>query len=174
MGMQSTVCGVIRTCTGRKPEEWQARQLDNERALAAFPYDERYPFTDIFWAHSPAQYQTPVIGFAGSYKQIEEHWSEWLWKFSQLLSTLDANDAFVYLHCIRGSFAWRLQPLSFHLAVNGISDRNSSFAYRGEEWGIVEAPADDFTLTPYIGDNQYIFNDARGKVGLPPLFLTLR
>jgi len=50
--------------------------------IHAFDFDDRYPFTDIFWGPSPAAYGFPVIGFAGSYKQIEEDWNEWMWRFS--------------------------------------------------------------------------------------------
>jgi len=158
MGMQSIVYGAIITCTGNNSNEYKVKQLDNERAIAAFTYDEKYPFNNIFWANSPAQYFTPVIGFAGSYKQVEEHWSEWLWKFSELLSTLDAFEATVHLECVRGRYLWRLRPISY---LKGVLNKplNSSISYKGEQWVIVESPPNDFTLSPRIEDNKHTFFD---------------
>lgn len=109
-----------------------------------FDYDDVFPFTNIFWGASPAAYGFPVIGFAGSYKQVEEGWSEWMWKFSQLLSRLDAVEAHVNLNCILGDFHWTLQPqLHFdHFTAY------YKFSMTHQIWGITEASEPDFSIDP--------------------------
>ena len=108
----------------------------------AFDFDNRYPFTNIFWADSPARYNFPVIGFCGSYKQIEEDWNEWLWKFGQFLSALDAIEACVNLHCILGSYQWHLEPELLHRQP---TSRGST---KGQKWGVIAAPENDFSVHP--------------------------
>lgn len=112
----------------------------NIQAINSFRFDEVYPFTNIFWGSSPASYESPVIGFAGSYKQIEEDWAEWLWKFSQLLSGIDAVSARVNLDCVVGSYTWLLQPEYF------LKNKKSDRSMIGEVWGITEAPEEDFSV----------------------------
>jgi hypothetical protein len=121
--------------------------------INAFEFDDIYPFTNIFWGASPAAYGFPVIGFAGSYKQIEEDWNEWMWKFSQLLSHLDAVEARVSLSCILGNFNWKLEPkLRF-------DNRHSRDTMQGQVWGITESPEPDFSTDPvwlaHFSDKKY-------------------
>jgi hypothetical protein len=109
------------------------------KVVNEFEFDEVYPFTNIFFGVSPAAYGFPVIGFAGSYKQIEEYWNEWLWKFSQLLARLDAREAHVNLSCILGDYDWKLEPrLRFE-------NRQCFDSMRGQVWGIIESPEPDFS-----------------------------
>lgn len=146
MGTISLVNGCIqlpvtdRYNDGVRPYRQQQQLLlqDAMHTINAFEFDEVYPFTNIFWGGSPAQYFLPVVIFGGSYKQIEESWNEWLWKFSQMLSTLEAAKACVHLECIYGKFSWRLEPRSRHFGVVARPP------YKGEQWGIVEGPEDDF------------------------------
>ena len=77
-----------------------------------------------------AAYGAPIIPFAGSYKQLEEAWSEWLWKLADLLSRIDAVSARVSLDCVLGSFTWGLAPVE------------------AGRWVIVDAPDDDFSIDP--------------------------
>jgi hypothetical protein len=147
MGAQSRVYGYIEQCQDYSPET-------NIPAIRSFHYDEKHPFTNIFF-FPEAKYFFPIIGFAGSYRQLEEAWNEWLWKFSQLLSTLDARYARVHLDCYRspGRYTWLLMPESAYLWR---LDHRYPLPYSltGEEWGIVEAPEDDFTLNPWPDDNR--------------------
>ncbi len=113
----------------------------NVEEIKKYPFDEAYPFTNIFWGHSSAQYGLPVIGFTGSYKQIEEDWNEWLWKMSQLLIGLDALKARVNLDCILGSYTWLLKPRS-------VFEEDKTAQSRKKQWGIVEAPENDFCINP--------------------------
>lgn len=150
MGSQSIVHGYIL-------ERDTRYMTENRLAIGSYDFDERYPFTNIFWGGSPNQYFFPVIGFTGSYNQIEAHWSEWLWKFSQMLSGLEAREAHVYLKSIRGHHYWRLEPQSIFLQrqMSG-KDRDAGGlprSLKGEQWGIADASPDDFTLTPWPGDN---------------------
>lgn len=112
-------------------------------AINAFEFDEVWPFSNIFYCESPAQYSHPVVGFAGSYKQVEEVWSEWLWKFGQLLSTLEATDARVCLDCIMGIHSWELRPKAGARKAETIW--SSSL---GQPWVITRAPDDDFSVDP--------------------------
>jgi hypothetical protein len=100
--------------------------------IAAYPFDDVYPFTNIFAGGSPAAYGAGVIGFAGSYKQVEEEWGEWLWKFADLLSRLDADEAHVGLDGVLGSHRWTLEP-----EAGGT-----------RQWAITRAPAEDFSIHP--------------------------
>lgn len=149
MGMDSFVNGYIVGAGGRHGDE---ANVVNRQALSVFTFDEKFPFTNIFWPDSPACYgNRPVIAFAGCYKQIEEAWAEWMWKFSQLLSTLEAVDARVHLDCVRGYFSWRLQPKSVYLAYQ--LKQSYPATLHGESWGVVEAPDPDPLLNPHPGDN---------------------
>lgn len=110
--------------------------------INAYDFDDTAPFTNIFAGGSPAAYGFAVIGFAGSYKQIEESWNEWMWKFTQLLSRLDAIEAHVNLSCLLGDYDWKLEPrLRFE-------DRYSREPMRGQVWGITDAPEPDFSTDP--------------------------
>lgn len=109
-----------------------------EGSIAAYPFDEVYPFTNIFCGGSPARYGAAVIGFAGSYKQVEEDWNEWLWKFADLLSRLPAREAHVGLDCVIGSYRWKLEP--------GSPRQSGQDGAPG--WTITRAPADDFSIHP--------------------------
>ena len=102
MSNKSIVSGYI---TVKRQALEQSREI-----IAAYPFDEIYPFTNIFWTDSPKNIQVPIIAFAGSYKVLEEVWNEWMWKFSQFLSALDAGSARVMLECQLGFFTWRLRP----------------------------------------------------------------
>lgn len=123
----------------------QLRHIDVQPSLQfinGFEFDEVYPFTNIFWGPSPASYGSTLLGFVGSYKQIEEDWNEWLWKFSQLLSGLDAIEAHVRLKCVVGEYHWKLEPRSlFEGHISGDS-------MRGQVWGITQAPDPDFSIHP--------------------------
>ncbi len=134
---ESVVTGAIKIREHRLLEQsWQR--------VGGFEFDAVFPFTNIFWPGSPAAYGFPVIGFAGSYKQIEEAWTEWLWKFSRLLSALDAVEAQVNLNCVLGSYRWALQP-RLHF-----TDPTAYYkaSMEGQVWGIVAASDPDFTEDP--------------------------
>lgn len=163
MAFDSYISGYIVGRGGRFSEE---TSKINQQALKDFPFDEKFPFRNMFWCDSSI-YPNPIIGFTGSYKHyIEENWSEWLWKFSQFLSTLEARDAYVNLDCVRGNFRWRLQPQLGRYAVELQSPDTPEWpeSIRGQIWGIVEAPEDDFTLNPRRDDNRGTFiNPDTGK-----------
>lgn len=118
------------------------RGFNAEKALEEFAFDPVYPFSNIFWAHSPARYSFPLVVFGGSYKQLEDDWNEWLWRFSQLLATLDAIEAKVGLDGVYGVFEYRLQPLA--VIESRFDPFNSTLI--GEPWVIVEAPEQDIFL----------------------------
>ena len=151
MGLESIVFGYIMVPNRDYIEH-------NRQAIAAFPFDKEYPFTNIFWLDSPAQYYFPLIGMTGSYKEIEYRWSEWLWKFSQLLSRLEAIEAHVHLHCIYGCLAWELKPKS-------VCERQlpPPATLVGQQWGITEAPPDDFSIDPSWGSHIVQLNQETGK-----------
>ncbi len=128
MGMNSIVSGYIEV-TDRK-KDWRY----NRRVIEHFPFDDVYPFTNIFWFDSPARYFLPLIGFVGSYKQIDEDWPEWMWKLSTLLSRLIAVSATVRLECIMGEYFWDLEPESYTISSVG------------ENWDIINASENDFLL----------------------------
>ncbi len=129
MGHQSCISGYILQRDDRRSIE------HNRGAVAAYPFDEVFPFTNIFWFDSPADYFFPLIGLTGSYKQVEEFWSEWLWKFSQLLSRLEALEAYVNLDCVGGEFRWKLKAWSVH------QELPLPPSLVGERWGITKAPS---------------------------------
>lgn len=110
--------------------------------INSFDFDEVWPFTNIFWCDSPAQYSNPVVGFGGSYKQIEEVWSEWLWKLGQLLSRLDAIEARVNLHCVIGDYSWELRPKAY------CESKDWPQSMLGEPWVVASAPEKDFSIDP--------------------------
>jgi hypothetical protein len=145
MGCDSIVTGYIQSWGRSRAEQNTMDEFwaYNQEVIATYPFDTAYPFTNIFWCDSPAQYFRPLIGFVGSYKQIEEYWSEWLWKFAQLLSNLEAYRARVYLNCVMGHHFWELEPESVFLGVP-----DSLRSLRGEKWGIVKAPENDFSIDP--------------------------
>lgn len=134
---ESVVTGAIKM---REP----ARSQPVMERINAYDFDAVFPFTNIFWSGSPAVYGFPIIGFAGSYKQIEEAWLEWLWKFSRLLSSLDAVEAQVTLSCVLGTYFWILQP-RLHFADSTAYFTNSM---EGQLWGIIAASDPDFTEDP--------------------------
>jgi hypothetical protein len=117
---------------------------ESMKIINDFDFDEVFPFTNIFWGASPAAYGFPLISFAGSYKQIEEAWNEWMWKLGQLLSCLDAVEAHVNLNCILGDFHWTLQP-KLHFEHPTIFYTSSM---RHQIWGITDAPELDFSIDP--------------------------
>ena len=133
---ESVVCGYIKL---RSHDALPAAMA----AIGGFAFDEVYPFTNIFWGGSTAEYGYPVIGFAGSYKQVEEVWNEWLWRFSQLLCRLDAVEARVNLTCILGHFQWKLEPQARY-RQRGAAPTSAPLS--GQKWGITEAPDDDFSV----------------------------
>lgn len=155
MGHQSIVSGYIL--------EKSANREQNRTAIAHFTFDEKYPFSNIFWNDSPANFDTYIIGFTGSYRQIEDDWNEWLWKFSQFLSTLEALNAVVNLDCHLGCFRWKLQPFSRHQWMSRPPQiQRLPETFRGEPWGIYEAPDNDFTLMhPW---NSFEWNDNPNKI----------
>lgn len=140
MGNQSIVNGYILV-----PE---FSYIDsNMKAISSHNFDDQYPFTNIFWRGPRDQYFMPVIAIAGSYREIENDWNEWLWKFSQLLSSLEAIRAKIYLDCILGDWKWVLKPESL---IRKKGSRGESFI--GQTWGISSGPEDDFSLrNPWIG-----------------------
>lgn len=154
MGSESIVSGHIQI---------RGAVEETKAAINSFDFfDEKWPFTNIFWCDSPAQYLCPVVGFAGSYKQVEEVWSEWLWKFGQLLTTLDAYEARVNLKCIIGDYSWRLMPK--------ICCQSNSWPKTmiGQQWVIVSTPEQDFSIDPewlrYVENNLATPNKETGEL----------
>jgi hypothetical protein len=135
MSHMSVVSGYIVTRHEQYIEQ-------NRQAIAAYPFDELYPFTNIFWDGTPERYFHPLIGLTGAYRTIEEAWSEWLWKFSQLLSRLEAIEARVTLDCIIGSYSWELRPRAYCPPIQHVE------SFIGQPWVITQAPADDFSVDP--------------------------
>lgn len=144
MGHDSVVSGFIKIRDHQFMEQAQ-------KAINSFEFDSVWPFTNIFWCDSAAQYSFPVIGFVGSYNKIEEVWSEWLWKFGQLLSQLDAFQARVNLDCILGVYSWELRPRAYCLSAT----RPPTMI--NQSWIIVSAPENDFSIDPqwlkYVNNN---------------------
>ena len=132
---ESVVSGFIKLNVHALAEE-SMNIIDN------FNYDDTYPFTNIFSGISTANYGFYIIGFAGSYKQIEEDWNEWLWRFSQLLTRLDAVEAVVNLNCILGNYRWKLEPKA------RFENLRATDSMSGQVWGITEAPQPDFSTDP--------------------------
>lgn len=120
----------------------------NLQAISRFDFDEKYPFTNIFWGDSPAQYFLPTIGFTGSYKSLEEDWEEWLWKFTQLLSRLESIEAHVNLHGLWGNFSYDLKPKSYISHIDKPHEKPYPEIVKGDEWVITSAPEWDFSLRP--------------------------
>jgi hypothetical protein len=147
MGTESIVSGHIKMRSEHHVGQLLQVQRTKE-ALDAFTFDEVYPFTNIFWCDSPARYSGAVIAFAGSYKQIEEVWHHWLWKISQLLSTLDASEAIVTLDCIMGTYQWRLIPRISYDILHLRQKQDWPETLVGQQWGVIEAPQDDFSISP--------------------------
>ena len=153
MGMQSKVYGYISLRDKKYIH-------DAERVLLEYPSDNTYPFTNIFHIEKNATYFHPMIGIAGSFKQIEKWWPEWMWKFSDFLSRLEALEARVHLNSIMGKHFWVLEPENAYFnspqMVNGkwqlpahddhpVWNQNT---FVGQKWGIVEAPENDFAIDP--------------------------
>lgn len=145
MGNQSIVSGYISIFGGESSIE------ETRQAIATHPFDRVWPFTNIFWCDSPAQYDGAVVVFGGSYNQVEEVWNDWLWRFSQLLTGLDGWDARVTLDCILGVYTWRLWPKRRYKWSEWVKQgqigrpQYLSGSMIGEEWGIIEAPENDFS-----------------------------
>lgn len=59
MGIEAVVSGYIVMLDIADMEP-------NLQAIRKYPFDIEYPFIDIFWGGSPAQFFQPVIGFTGS------------------------------------------------------------------------------------------------------------
>lgn len=81
----------------------------------------------------------PLVGIAACYKQVEEAWSECLWKFSQLLSRLEATEACVTLDSRLGSQTWLLEPEV--ICSNCYRWPNTLI---GQKWFITKAPDENF------------------------------
>lgn len=144
--------------------EHAPNHANNIASLSVFEFDEVYPFSNTFWSDSPAQFNGSVIGFTGSFKEIEYDWTEWLWKFSQLLSALDATNATVELECNLGHFAWSLWPDSWNRASTRPSfPQQLPSSFRGEQWGIYAASKNDFTLLSPWNESDWV-RDGMGNV----------
>ena len=141
MGNDSVVSGYIKIFD--KQRQWNSGGREQtQQIINSYAYDEVWPFTNIFWCDSPAQYFSPVVGFAGSYKQIEEVWSEWMWKFGGLLSKLDAMEARVHLSCVMGNHSWELHPEVYCTRTGWPT------TMAGQQWVITAAPEQDFSIDP--------------------------
>src|SRR6266542_2706945 len=88
MGHQTLVYGYIET--DPVMDEF------NRAALRSFPFDELYPFANIFSMPNRG-YQASVVSFAGAFKTLEENWSDWQIRFEELLGKLRARTAIVRL-----------------------------------------------------------------------------
>jgi len=131
MGMRSVVFGHIHTLINNTQEM-------NHHALRTFPYDDRYPFPDIFRLEDAPRYQAPSILFGGTFKQIEDDWLTWFDRFLTMLSTLEAIEANVILDCIWGRYAWTLGP---HLSAGDVTTTlEQRGTLTGQGWCIIQAP----------------------------------
>jgi hypothetical protein len=142
MSSQSIVSGYILLSQNVPNHKWDDRIQQTSTAIDNFYFDEKYPFTNVFWPHSPAQYDGHVIGIVGAYKDLHLDWEEWLWKFSQMLSRLEAIEADVRLDSLWGRFSYRLQAHAWRLGPPWPD------SFIGEQWGIVELPEWDFSFRP--------------------------
>jgi hypothetical protein len=154
MGTQSIVHGYI--VLHNKREETNAMQH-----IDGYHFDDVWPFTNIFLGVAAARYDFPVIGFAGSYKQVEQAWSEWLWKFADMLRGIDAIEAQVWLDCVIGIFHWELEP------DPKTSGDCAAGSFVGQRWVITKAPEKDFSIDPqwtqYVAKNLRQIDPVSGK-----------
>jgi hypothetical protein len=65
-----------------------------------------------------------------------------LWKFSQLLTCLEALRAQVSLDCVIGSYRWELRPKANCHPIRQVA------TFVGEPWVITSAPEHDFSIDP--------------------------
>ncbi|GMA15015.1 hypothetical protein E5F05_12005 [Deinococcus metallilatus] len=150
MGQRSVVYGYINARSNADIEV-------NLQALARFPFDELYPFRNNFWVESAPKYQYPSIFFGGTYKEIEGDWPIWLWKFTQLLSTLEATEANVTLDCWLGRFSWRLEP-RWLVEGGSVGDLDTM---TGQQWIIVEAPENESELEDLYDEDRTLSVERR-------------
>lgn len=114
-------------------------QEENMRAIIESDLHVAYPLTSV-WISGLRPGESYTIWFSGYYHfRLEEHWNEWLWRFSQLLLKLEASVARANLNCDLGYFVWKLQPYSSRFGAATASSK-------GEQWGITKAPENDFSI----------------------------
>lgn len=157
MGFRSVVFGHIQTLDNQAYEA-------NRQALQVFPYDELYPFPNIFHLESTPRYTAPSVIFGGTFKAVEEDWHTWFGRFAALLSTLQATEANVLLDCWLGRYAWTLAPevLAYGGSVASVLEQRGTLT--GERWCIVQAPAISDELRDRLmpADCPVIMNPAHG------------
>jgi hypothetical protein len=68
----------------------------NRGALADFPYDTVYPFTNIYSEVRPG-YGGDIVSFAGGFKSLDDEWNEWEARFEELLFRLYGRSVQVHL-----------------------------------------------------------------------------
>lgn len=88
MGFETIIYGYIRLNPGHRKH--------NETVFVEYPYDDRYPFPNIFSDIRPG-YGGDIVSFAGSLKSLDEDWGEWQERFEGLLRQLRGQAARVEL-----------------------------------------------------------------------------
>lgn len=72
------------------------RREDNNEVLNTWKFDALYPFPNIF-SEIRSGYGGDMISLAGSFKSIDEEWSEWEQRFEELLMQLRGRTAQIHL-----------------------------------------------------------------------------
>ncbi|WP_421683872.1 hypothetical protein HKW98_05390 [Stutzerimonas urumqiensis] len=102
MSAESIVYGCIHDWPSAEPGESARRRTSNRRVIDALPQADGWTFIgrDMFGcagAPDAGLYQTQIIHFGASYRQVEYEWSLWVAEFEQLLRRLYWTRAVVHL-----------------------------------------------------------------------------
>lgn len=115
MGHRTIIYGYIEGMwAGGQLAKNEFMRRQNEVAIAALPESDEWPFLTggIFGisGRTPdaGHYRGHVVHFGGSFKEIEDDWSQWLGKFEALLRRLYWTTVEVRLVTeLNGSFTFR-------------------------------------------------------------------
>lgn len=111
MGSQSTVLGYIKEPDVHLKKILFIQSHNRAKIFSLGRMDQFPPLNSTFFSQTgeTETFDNSLIYFAGTFKEIEFFWEEWLDKFENLLKTLVWESVFLRLECILGKFEynWR-------------------------------------------------------------------
>lgn len=105
MGYSSIIYGLIEGPNWGRPENFHMGH-QNLYVISTLPEEDEWPFLSrglfSFVRHeAQGNYKHQMIHFAGSFKQLDEEWEEWLAKFEALLQRMYWDQVHLHLRSER-------------------------------------------------------------------------
>ena len=137
MGGQSIILGYIKEPSVHNKDNVLIRNHNRSKIFSLGRMDDFPPLNSTFFSQTSGleTFSNSLLYFAGSFKEIEADWEEWLKKFESFLKTLIWESVYLRLETYLGEYEYRWEA-----SEEIISTFEQEFPKRVTDWTFVGSP----------------------------------